>query len=81
MYLKIPCTRTPLEHMHALASTKHPCMEDVQKIDSEIFTAQAIILKALPHQEMVTSHSSYNNLPSFCVARSLHTAQLVSVEQ
>ena len=48
-----------------------------EEIDNEIFTAQVILLKA---QEMVTNHS-YNTLPSLCAAGSLHSAQLVSVEQ
>ena len=51
------------------------------EIDNKILTAQVIVLNALPHQEMVTSHSSYNTLPSFCAAGSLHTARLVSVQQ
>ena len=52
-----------------------------EEIDNKIFTTQSYYTAGLPHQEMVTSHSSYNTLPSLCAARSLHTAQLVSVEQ
>ena len=39
------------------------------------------IMWDFPHRQTLPYLSSYNTLPSLCAARSLHTAQLVSVEQ
>ena len=67
------------------ACTMYLYMQDVKKymwrnrqwnIDSKSYYTEGF-----SHQEMVTSHSSYNTLPLFCAEHSLHTAQLVSVEQ